>query len=82
MKVVSKSCLSEIIINYYFHTMLLEAKVSKKELTRLKQDQLTLKRVCKTKETNKSYEVVSLKSENKVILKKKNKKGEKRLRFS
>ena len=38
---------------------------------RLKQDQLKLKRESKTKETNKPFEVMSLKSENKVSLKKK-----------
>jgi hypothetical protein len=30
MKVVSKTYLSEIIIRYYFYTVLLEAKVDKK----------------------------------------------------
>jgi hypothetical protein len=35
-KGVSKACLSGIIIRYCFHTMLLEVKVGKKELRRLK----------------------------------------------
>jgi hypothetical protein len=37
----------------------------------LKEDQLKLKRESKTEETNKLYEVASLKSESKVSLKKK-----------
>jgi hypothetical protein len=46
-------------------------KLVKKIFWRLKQDQLKLKRESKTKETNKPFEVMSLKSENKVSLKKK-----------
>jgi hypothetical protein len=55
--------------------------LAKKELQKFKQDQLKLKRENKVEETDKPYEVVSFKSENKVSLKKK-KIGEKRLRFS
>lgn len=69
MKVVSKPCISEFITNYHFHTILLEAKTGKKELLRLKQDPLKLKRESKANETNKPCEVVSLKSKNKMSLK-------------
>jgi len=52
--------------------MLLKVKIGKKKkFWRLKQDQLKLKRESKTKETNKPFEVMSLKSENKVSLKEK-----------
>jgi hypothetical protein len=47
----------------------------------LKEDQLKLKRESKTKETNKLYEVASLKSESKVSLKKKKEMREKTQRF-
>jgi len=48
-KVVSKACIFEIIINYYFHIVLFEVEVGKKkELQMLKKDQLKLKRESKT----------------------------------
>jgi hypothetical protein len=43
--------------------------LAKRELWKLKQDQLKLKRENKVEETNKPYEVVSFKSENKMSLK-------------
>jgi tRNA(Arg) A34 adenosine deaminase TadA len=46
--------------------------LAKRELQKFKQDQLKLKRENKVEETDKPYEVVSFKSENKVSLKKKN----------
>jgi hypothetical protein len=45
--------------------------LAKRELQKFKQDQLKLKRENKVEETDKPYEVVSFKSENKVSLKKK-----------
>jgi hypothetical protein len=43
--------------------------LAKRELWKLKQDQLKLKRENKVEETDKPYEVVSFKSENKMSLK-------------
>ena len=43
--------------------------MAKRELWKLKQDQLKLKRENKVEETDKPYEVVSFKSENKMSLK-------------
>lgn len=66
---VSKTCLSEVIINYCFHIVLLEVKIDKKKLQMLKQYLLKLKRENKVENTNKPCDVMSLKSKNKVNLK-------------
>jgi len=81
-KMISNTYLSEVIINYCFHIVLLEVKIGKKKLIILKQYQLKLKRESKVENTDKPCDVVSLKIKNKVNLKEKIKKDRKDYKFS